>query len=71
MSMALLRVDFPSSSSGWALWPVVNKFTGLLHGVSGMFLLDPSMLWGSSTLRFFFDMRPVDMNAAGRGLTSL
>lgn len=33
-----------------------------------MTLLKPA---GSSALRFFFEMRPVDMNAVGRGLADL
>jgi hypothetical protein len=43
ISTGLLKVDFPSGSSG-GLWLVVNKLMGLLHGVSGMFLLKPNML---------------------------
>lgn len=48
--------------------PAVKRLTGRLHGVSGMFLLNPEF---SSALRFFLEIRPVDMNAAGRGFTSL
>lgn len=51
--------------------PVGNRLMGRLHGVSGMFLLDRSECWGSSAFRFFLEIRPVDMNAAGSGLTSL
>jgi hypothetical protein len=43
ISTGLLKVDFPSGSSG-GLWLEVNKLIGLLHGVSGMFLLKPNML---------------------------
>lgn len=58
-------------SDGVGLDSAENKLIGRLHGVSGMFLLDPNEFWGSSALRFFLEIRPVDMNAAGRGLTSL
>lgn len=51
--------------------PVGNKLMGRLQGVSGMFLLDASEFGGSSALRFFLEIRPVDINAAGSGLTSL
>lgn len=62
--------DLSKRRSGGGLGPAVNKFTGRLHGVSGMFLLKPPPL-GSSALRFFFEISPVDMKAAGSGLTSL
>lgn len=42
-----------------------------LHGVSGMCLLNPRLPWASTRLRFFLEISPVDMNAAGRGFTSL
>lgn len=60
-----------SGRSGSGFGPAGNKLIGRLHGVSGIFLLNPDGLWGSSALRFFLEIRPVDINAAGRGLTSL
>ena len=64
-------VENPRDRSGGAFCPLGNKLMGRLHGVSGMFLLKPNMFWGSSALRFFLEIKPVDMNAAGRGFTSL
>jgi hypothetical protein len=71
-----LKGDWVTASDSWKggamlkdpFNPEANRFTGRLHGVSGMFLLKPD---GSSALRFFFEISPVDINAAGRGLTNL
>lgn len=42
-----------------------------LEGVSGIFRLLPKRLAGKSTLRFLFEIKPVDMKAVGRGLAIL
>jgi hypothetical protein len=47
-----------------------NMTDCFLQGVSGMCALGRPA-FGSSTFRFFFEMRPVDMKAAGNGLAAL
>ena len=52
--------------------PAGKGLTVLLpQGVSGIFLLEPKEPSGSSALRFFLEMSPVDMNADGRGFACL
>jgi hypothetical protein len=53
--------NFETAGNGW---------TCFLQGVSGMCAFgNPAC--GSSTFRFFFDIRPVDMKAAGSGFADL
>jgi hypothetical protein len=47
-----------------------NTLNCFLQGVSGMCAFGNPPC-GSSLFLFFFDMRPVDMNAAGKGLADL
>jgi hypothetical protein len=58
-----------SNSRSVGFGPAVNRLTGRLQGVSGMLLLKVELV--SSALRFFLEISPVDMKAAGKGLTSL
>jgi hypothetical protein len=51
-------------SERWRGW-------AFLEGVSGILMLENSAAGGRSTLRFLFEMRPVDMKACGKGLAIL
>ena len=60
----------PTTLAGANLSSVGKMADCLLHGVSGIWALGKPAS-GSSTLRFFFEMSPVDMKAAGKGLAAL
>ena len=59
----------PWTGVGAVAW---KRLVGRLHGVSGICaLLAARPKWISSGFRLRLEIRPVDMKAAGSGLTSL